>query len=191
MPRLTAEVLLEQRRPAGRVQGHRHASGEEHAEKGVEVVQMSGQHERNGVTGRNPLIAKATRHVAARRCELAEGPFEQRGGVGQVEQPDVRPVGLVLGMPGEGVEERVRPDGHLAVVPRSPRRRRLGEGSFDRQLPAGCPHGPDPLLGRRRLREDLVFERDPEGLLHACSELYEREAVDAEIGIEPALQPDR
>ncbi len=164
--RLAAEVVLEQRRPARWVQRHRDASRQEHATEGVEVARMSGQHERDGVAGPDPVLAKAVRHFAAGGCELSVGPFDQRRGFAEVEHSRVRPVRFVLVVPRESVKERARLEAHPAGVIHSSRRRRLGERPLGRRLPAGSPHGPDPVLRRRPFREDLVAERDPEQVLH-------------------------
>ena len=70
---LPQEVLLDVGGPRGRVDGNRHAAGEQRPEEGNEVIPARGKHERDAVARIETVVEKLAGRRPCRPCQLPVG----------------------------------------------------------------------------------------------------------------------
>ena len=94
-------------------------------------------------------------------------------------------------VPREGVKQRTG-IGRQHCGPGHRRNRRTpGNGRYG--WPGGAADGPQHRqpLTHRRAAQDAVRQHNPEGFLYPRPQLDKDQAVQAQVGSEPAVQPDR
>ncbi len=188
---LAAQVVLELAGAHRRVERHRRGAGDLDAEEGGEVVEPAGQHQ-----------AGALARLEADRFEAGgggAGALEQAG-VGQLfddalagQEGDVAALRVALGVPLEDLHESPRGVRHRLVfaLQRSGRLRAGGarRRSRRRRL-AGALHRAQQVARRLGRGHQALGQADAERLLQPRDQLGPAQAVEPEVLVERAVEPE-
>ncbi len=183
---LAPQVVLELRRTQRRVDRHRHAAGEEHAEEAVKVIGRRRQHQRDRLAGAETLLLQAARDRDRALPEFAVGDDFALPVV--LVELDVGPIRMLVGVPVEHVDQRLRA-GRRDLDPAEPE----FAGAIRREHPpliAALPERPQQVPRRLGLGEDFLVERDPEFLFDAGNQLDQAETVEPGIVAQRIVEPE-
>ncbi len=184
-PGLPLQVVFERRRARRWIQRHRHGAGIQRAVERDEELQRRRQHQRAGLPGRQAVRAQ-------RRCRLQRPPVqfavgERFAALVVDQQRRVHALRMPRHMPVEHLGERRRVVGAAGEQGRDlgsggrPGRRSRGGRDMERR---------QDLARRADAGEGIVVEPAAERLLAAQVQFHAREAVDAEVLGEPAVERD-
>ncbi|MCY1356146.1 hypothetical protein D9M69_425880 [compost metagenome] len=183
---LAQQMLLDLRQAQRRVDRHRHAAGQQGTEEAEQEVAPGRQHQRHPLPGAQAAPLQAAGDAQGALAEA--GVADLLAGLGGAQQVHVGALRVALDVPVEHLDEGLRRfrAGRVAGV-RRPRRdaARQRGGRTAEALQHGQQVG-------RRLGQGEQFFRQAHGerLLDARPQLDPRQAVQAQVAVEHAVQID-
>ncbi len=183
---LPAQVILDQAAAKRRIDRHRHATRHEHAEEGLEEARFRRQHDGDAITGLVPTCEKAAGDASRRRVESGVG--DDLLGLLAAPENNVRPLSTQADMIVERLEKGLGLDG---LGDRRQRGWRCsGKISRCDTERAGRLYGLEKVSRGRGIAEDLIRQLDLEGAVEPQHELRAGQAVETEIAVEVAVEPN-
>ena len=181
---LAAQVVLDLRQAGGRVDGHRNAAGEQNTEESSEEFPACRQHQRHGLLGLQAACLQTGGHRFGGALQVGVG--DRFSLVAVTDQCDMRPFGMILNVPRQGVDQCTGRAWRLADGWRfktGHRRHVLCPGSGT-SPPQGVPQGAwDVGVG-----DVLLRQVHAKRLLQAVQQFHAFQAVEAEVAIQQAVE---
>ncbi len=183
---MASQVVFDLCQAHRRINRHRHAAGDEHAEEAEQIVAAGRQHDRGRLAWLQTGVLKPRGHVFRALQKLAVRHRLLLATV--VKQVDVGALRLMPGMPLEHLNQR------LGILWRSAcflERDGCFDGDCARaSVRTATTQQPQQVARGLDAGEDLFGQRHAEAVFDAGQQLDAAQAIETEVTLEPAVEGD-